>query len=178
MALLDSNNKVNTIYLTFARELGLPIRSIDIGAQKIDDIILDTFRIVVIDFLVIDKVNRVRFFEKTFLVANGSPKIVLGILFFTLSDVDVDFLSPKLRWKIYITEKAFPTTRHVKLVDKKEFAVVALDLESEPFVIHVASLSSNLLPSSSPLGFDIYPSQKPQTSDIIAEKAPTKVSTK
>ena len=28
-----------------------------------------------------DKANRVRFFEKTFLVANISPEVVLGMLF-------------------------------------------------------------------------------------------------
>ena len=39
-----------------------------------------------------DKANRVRFFEETFLMANFSLDIVFGILFFIFSNVDIDFL--------------------------------------------------------------------------------------
>ena len=58
---------------------------------------------------------------------------------------------------------------------KKEFAAVVLDLESETFVIHVASLSSNTSPSSFPLKLNVYPSYRPQVFGLIAKKAPTKV---
>ena len=59
---------------------------------------------------------------------------------------------------------------------KKEFAAAALNSESETFVVHVASLSSDASPSSSPL--DIHPSRKPQISGLIAKEAPTMVSAK
>ena len=75
-----------------------------------------------------------------------------------------------------IPPRALPTTRRVELVGKKKFAAAALDPESETFIVHVASLSSNALPNFSP--FDIYPSCRPQISGLIAEKAPTKVSAK
>ena len=52
-------------------------------------------------------------------------------------------------------------------------AAAALDPESETFVVHVASLSSDASPSSSPL--DVHPSRRPQISGLIAEEAPTKV---
>ena len=51
---------------------------------------------VVAIFLVENKANRVKFFEKTFQVANVSPKIVLGMPFLTLSGADVDFLRREL----------------------------------------------------------------------------------
>ena len=44
----------------------------------------------------IDKANQIRFFKKTFLMANISPKVVLGILFFTSSSLNSDFLDQKL----------------------------------------------------------------------------------
>ena len=47
---------------------------------------------VVAAFLVTDKVNQVKFFEETFLVANVSLEEVFGIFFLTLSNADVDFL--------------------------------------------------------------------------------------
>ena len=58
---------------------------------------LDTFRMVVATFLVLDKANQVRFFEETFLVANVSPEVVLEMPFFTLSNADVDFSGRELR---------------------------------------------------------------------------------
>lgn len=61
LVFFDSDNEFNTIYPTFTQELG--IRPRDIKAQKIDSTILDIFRMVVVVFLVIDKVNRIRFFE-------------------------------------------------------------------------------------------------------------------
>ena len=67
------------------------------GAHKIDGTTLKTYGMVVVAFLVEDKVNRVGFFEKTFLVANVSLEVVLGMSFLTLSGADVDFLGRELR---------------------------------------------------------------------------------
>ena len=129
LTLLDSGSEVNAIHPTLAWELGLLIRSTDVGAQKIDGTLLDTFGIVVTAFSVTDKANRVRFFGKTFLVVNVSPEVVFGMPFFTLSGVDVDFLGRELWWKTYTTEEALPTTRRVELVGKKEFAAATLNPE-------------------------------------------------
>ena len=95
-ALLDSGSEVNVIYPILAWELGLSIKITDVGAQKIDSTMLDIFEIVVVAFSVTDKANWIRFFEETFLVANVSPEIVLGIPFFTLSGADIDFSGRKL----------------------------------------------------------------------------------
>ena len=140
-ALIDSKNEVNAIHLIFVKELGLTIRPTDVGAQKMNNTTLNTYEIVVAAFSVTDKANRVRFFKKTFLVANVSPKIVFGIPFLTLSSVDVDFLDQKLRWRIYTIEEALPTTKRIELVGKKEFAAAVLNPEHETFVVHVASLN-------------------------------------
>ena len=96
-------------------------------------------------FLVVNKANRVRFFEETFLVANVSPKVVHRISFLTLSGANVDFLGQELRWRNYTTEEAFATTRRVKLVEKKEFAATALNPEHKTFIVYVTSLNSTPL---------------------------------
>ena len=96
-ALIDSGSEVNAIHPSFVKQLGLSIRPTDVGAQKIDGTTLDTHGMVVAAFSVEDKANRVRFFEKTFLVANVSPEVVLGMPFLILSDADVDFSSRDLR---------------------------------------------------------------------------------
>ena len=64
LAIFDLGSKVNAIDLTYAKELGLPIRPTNVWAQKIDSTIFDTYRMVVAAFLVTDKVNQVRFSEK------------------------------------------------------------------------------------------------------------------
>ena len=46
---------------------------------------------VVAAFSVTNQADRIKFFEEIFLVANVSPDVVLGILFFFLSGADVNF---------------------------------------------------------------------------------------
>ena len=95
--LIDSGSEVNAIHPAFAKQLSLSIRLTNVGFQKIDGITLDIYEMVVATFSMEDKANWVRFFEETFLVANVSPEIVLGMLFFILSGIDVDFLGWELR---------------------------------------------------------------------------------
>ena len=166
-ALINSGSEVNAMHPSFAKQLGLLIRPTNVGAPKIDGITLDTHDMVVATFSVVDKANRVRFFEETFLVANVSPEVVLGMSFFTLSDADIDFSGRELRWRTYTTEEALPTIRHVKLVGKKVFATAALDPKYEIYVVYVASFGSPPL--------DVHPSRRPQISSLIAKEAPTKV---
>ena len=96
-ALLDSGSKVNAIHPALTEKLGLVVRTTNVGAQKIDGTTLETYGMVVAVFSVTDQANRVRFFEETFLVANISPDVVLGMPFLTLSGADVDFPKRKLR---------------------------------------------------------------------------------
>ena len=143
--LIDSGSKVNAMHPSFAKQLGFPIRPTDVGAQKIDGSMLNTHRMVVTAFSVVDKANRVRFFEETFLVANVNPEVVFRMPFLTLSNADIDFLGRDLRWRTYTIEEALPTTRRIELMGKKEFAAAALDSEHETYIVHVTSLSSTPL---------------------------------
>ena len=97
LTFLDSDSEVNTIFPTFAKELDFPIKPTDVGVQKINSTTLDTYEIVIAVFLVKNKANQVRLFEKTFLMANVNPEVVLGMFFLTLSSADIDFLGRELR---------------------------------------------------------------------------------
>lgn len=63
LLLFDLESEVNAIRLTSAKKLDLSIQPINIEAQKIDNITLNTYKIVVIAFSVTDKVNRIKFFQ-------------------------------------------------------------------------------------------------------------------
>ena len=177
-ALFNLGSKVNAVHLTLAKKLGLPIKPTNVRAQKIHGSTLDTYGMVVAAFLIKDKADRVKFFKKTFLVANVSLEIVFRMPFFTISGANVDFLGHKLRWKTYTTKEALLTTRHIELVDKKEFAAIALDPKHEIYVVHIGSVSYDGPPNSSSLELDVYPSHKPQVFGLIAKKASTKVPAK
>ena len=126
---------------------------------------LDTYELMIVAaFSGIDKTNRVKFFEKTFLLANTSLKIVFEILFLTLSGPNVGFLGQKLHWRTYTIQKVFPTIQCIELVEKKEFAAVVLDPKYETFVIYIASFTSFA---------GVYLSRKTQITGLIAKKAPT-----
>ena len=168
--MIDSESEVNAIHPSFVKQLGFSIRPTDVGAQKINGTTLYTHGMVVAAFSVEDQVNRVTFFEGTFLVANVSPEVVFGMSFLTLSGAHLDFSGRELQWRTYTIKEVLPTTRHVELVGKKEFATAALDPEYETYVVHVTSLSSTPLAS-----FDVHPSRRTQVSGLIAEEAPTKV---
>ena len=49
--------------------------------------------------------------------------------------------------------EALPTTRRVEIIDKREFAAAALNIDDETFVVHVAALVE-------PTTMPIYPSRQ------------------
>ena len=95
-AFLGLGSKVNIMYPTFIKKLGLVIKSINISIQKIDDTIFKTYKIVVAVFSVINCINKIRFFKKIFLVANISLDVIFKILFLTLNGANIDFPKKKL----------------------------------------------------------------------------------
>ncbi len=167
-ALLDLRSKVNAISQAFAQQLGLKFRKTNVIAQKIDSTILETYGMVVSTFSVSDKDGMERFFEKSFLLADVKPDIVLGMLFLTMSNADVNFQARNLQWRSYTTGDILPTTRQVELIGKKEFAAAALDLEHEAFVFHIADLSVNS-------GDEVHPSRRALIAHLKVDKAFTKV---
>ena len=140
-ALIDSDNEINAMHPAYATKLGLCARKIDIGLQKINRFYLDTFGIVIADCKVKDRLRRIRFFQKTFLLANISLEVVLRMLFLILSKADIRFAERKLVWRTYMAAETLPTTRRVKIIDKRKFAVAALNADNETFVMHRAALA-------------------------------------
>ncbi len=75
----------------FAQQLGLKIHKTNVGVQKIDDITLETYKIVVSTFSVSDKDGRERFFEESFLLTDVKSDIVLRMPVLSISNADVNF---------------------------------------------------------------------------------------
>ena len=141
-ALIDSGSEVNAMTPAFAAKLGLSTQPTNVGAQKIDGSTLKTYGMTIAGFSMQDGLGKFRFFEETFLLADTSMDVVLGMLFLSLSNADVKFDIGNLTWRIYSTAEALPITKWVAFIDKYEFARAALDKNSETFVVYVAALEA------------------------------------
>ena len=139
------------------------MRVTDVGAQKFDGCSLATYNIVIAAFQVVDKLGRSHFFQETFLLANIIIKVVLSMLFLTLSNADIQFAEKELIWRTYTTKKALLTTRQVKIIDWKEFAKAALDENVKAFVVYISSLGSKI---------SIYPAKEAQLTLLLTKKVP------
>lgn len=80
-ALIHLNSKVNTTHIIYIKKLKLVFQKTDIGVQKIDGITLKTFRIVIVAFLVNNRVKKICFFEEIFLLANINIDVILRVFF-------------------------------------------------------------------------------------------------
>lgn len=90
-----------------------------------------------------------RFFEKTFLLADISMEAILRIFFLLLSDVDICFLkTSELTWRNCAAIQALSSIKRVKLIDRKEFAKAILDENAKTFVIHAVASSALLIDPS------------------------------
>ncbi len=87
----------------FSKNLSLPSLS---DTEKVE-----TYGMVVSTFSVLNKYRKERFFEESFLLADVSPGIVLGMPFLTMSNADVNFQAWDLQWRSYTTREVLPTTR-------------------------------------------------------------------
>lgn len=106
-----------------------------------------------------NKLKKVQFFLKAFLLANISVKMVLEMLFLTFNRAKLRFAKKKLIQRSYTAVKALFTTRRIKIINKKEFTSVVLDLEDKSFVIYIVSVKEL-----------VYPSQKTLIAGLEVEK--------
>ena len=95
-ALINLDSKVNAMAPAYAKQLGPQVRKTDVGAQKIDNSSLWTFRMVIAGLQVEDKLGRARFFQDSFLLAETSIELVLEMPFLTFSNADIQFAEKEL----------------------------------------------------------------------------------
>ena len=90
-------------------------------------------------------------------------EVVLGMLFLTFSNADIQCAEKKLIWRSYTTKEALFTTRKVEIINRKEFDKAALDNNIGVFKVHVSflSLRSKMI---------IHPAQEAQIASLLVKK--------
>lgn len=96
---------------------------------------------MVATFFVLDKDNKIKFFEKNFLLNNVKLGIVCEIPFVLINNIDINFQARNLQQRSYTNKKVLPTTIRVELIKKKEFTVATLDLDNKVFIGCIATLN-------------------------------------
>ena len=91
-ALINLGSEVNMINQDFAKKLGFRVYEGKVCTQKINSSELNTFGMVIASFLIEDKDRKYRFYEEIFLLADISINIALLMPFFTLSNIEIDFV--------------------------------------------------------------------------------------
>ena len=76
----------------YTTKLGFTLRLINIDAQKIVGLPLKTHEMIIAGFSMVDKLGQIRFFKETFLLADTSMEVVLGMLFLFFSNANVEFV--------------------------------------------------------------------------------------
>ena len=151
----------------YAWKLRLKIWKTNIGAQKIDGSVLESFGMVIADFQVEDKASRPRFFQKTFLVADTKFEVILGMFFLKISNANMSFGERTLMWRTYTTNETLPTTEQIQIVDKKKFVIAALNIDSKTFVVHVAIREREKMP--------VHSEKQVQVGALLFDEAPTEI---
>lgn len=112
----------------------------NIVVQKIDGFFFETYEIVTAGFSVYNKLGIAQFFEDTFLVANTSMEMILGMLFLSFSNINIQYDFRKYTRKTYMTTKTTFIVRRVELIEKYEFVKAALHENFETFEVHIVAL--------------------------------------
>lgn len=97
---------------------------------------------VIAGYSLLDKLGKIWFFKEVFLLTDISKKVVLEMPFLTFSNTNIRFIEKELVSKSYTTTEALPSTKRVKLIDRKNFTTVALDENKETFIVYVVTLSA------------------------------------
>ena len=125
----------------YSKKLGLRIRQTNVGALKTDGSHLKTFGMVIASFLLQNKLKKVQFYQKTFLIADTQIAIVLRMLFLTLNNADIWFAEQRLVCRTYSAAEVLSTIQRVKIIDKKEFVTTTLNEDNKTFIVYIAALS-------------------------------------
>ena len=172
--MFDNNSKINGISPTYIKKLGLHIQKTNVGAQKIEGSALKIFGMIIADFQVKDKGGKPRFFQETVLVTNIKFEVILRMLFLKISNANMAFDEGTLTWMSYTTNKVLPTTKQVQLVDPKKFVIVALNVDSETFVVAIGEREK--MPMHLKRRAQIQ--DKAQVGALLFNEAPTEVPAK
>lgn len=138
--LIDFGTEVNAITPAFAVELGLFTRQIEISIEKIDISTQNIYGMVIIGFLIQNKLGKIRYYEENFLSVNTSMNVFFKMRIMAFNNKIIQFTTKCFTWKTYSTAEILAIARQLEFIDKYKFAKAALDKNFEKFVMYITDL--------------------------------------
>lgn len=103
---------------------------------------MKTYKMVIARFSIQDKTCKFRFFEETFLLANTSMDVILGMSFLVLSNANILFNTESFISRIYSAADSLPTAKYIKFINRHKFTKDALNKNSKTFVVYIIALEA------------------------------------
>ena len=94
-------------------------------------------------------------------------EIILRMSFFKISNTDVSFANKTLTWRSYSINKAFPITKQVRIINKTDFVIAAIDANSKTYMVYVAINKREDIP--------VNWEKRANVGALLFDKAPTAV---
>ena len=110
-ALLNSGSEVNAITQAYTAKLRLRVCLTNGEIQKINEFTFLIYDMVLAKFQLEHKQEKMQVLQETFLMPNTLIKLVLRILFLSLSKIKINFADQELNWKTYTPDETLPTTK-------------------------------------------------------------------
>lgn len=99
---------------------------------------------VLVGFLIYNKLNKIQFFKETFLLTNTSIEVVLNMSFLSFSNANIKLIEVKrLILRTYTIVEVIVINQKIKLISRYEFLKAALDENSETIVVHIATVKAS-----------------------------------
>lgn len=94
----------------YAAKLGFTPRLTNVGAQKINNLALNAYKITIVEFLIENKFEKGSFFEEIFLLVDINIEVILKISFLSFTNANIKFVeSNTLISRFYNTIKVLST---------------------------------------------------------------------
>lgn len=127
--LINSESKVNVIQFKQTKKLGLYVRQINIGTQKVDGTSLKKFIIIITFFEFVDKKQKSQFFKIFFYLLNWSLMLFSKYYYLTWAIWKTNFLELEFFWNTYFSTKSILITKQFKLIGQKKFVSAVQNLK-------------------------------------------------
>lgn len=95
---------------------------------------------IIVRFSFQDKLGKIWFFKEIFLLVDTNIKIVLGMFFLTLNNIDIQFNAKSLIGRSYTIIKVLTMIKQIELIVKHKFVQATLDKNFKIFIIYIVAL--------------------------------------
>ena len=130
---------------------------------------------MIADFQTEDKIDRSRFFQKIFLLANIKFEIILEMLFLKLNNTNMSFDKGIFIQIIYITNESLLSTKRAPIINKKDFIIAVLNTNSKTFIVRIAIRKQKEMLMHSKKQAQIKAQNRAQVGALLFDKAFIKI---